>query len=145
MRTHMTLARTLAIVGLTAITVGACSDATSPVARVVPTAPSLVKGGPSMPPINGRIYFTSSFAGSSDVYSMKPDGSDRRRLTLTVDDERYVNVSPDGKKLVIGSSRANGAGRDLLTMNVDGTNRRILLSTDVDRSLAHPRLSPDGR
>ena len=100
MRTHTTIARPLAILGLTALAAAACSDAKMPVAPVVPTAPSLAK---NTPPVNGRIYFTSSFAGSYEVYSMKPDGNDRRRLTITADDERYLNVSSDGKKLVVAS------------------------------------------
>ena len=144
MRTHTKLARPLAVLGLTALAAGACGDATPPVAPVVPNAPSLAKGGPSVPPTNGRIYFTSSFAGNFDVYSMKPDGSDRRRLTLTADEERYVNVSADGKKLVIGS-RPTPEGRQLLTMNVDGTNRRVLVSNDASATVAYPAFSPDGR
>jgi Tol biopolymer transport system component len=143
MHTHTTLARPLALLGLVALA-GACGDTTTPVAPVVPTAPSLAKGGPSVPPTNGRIYFASSFAGAGfDLYSMNADGSDRRRLTLTGDSELFVNVSPDGKKLVVGSHRANSAAHDLLTMNVDGTNRRVLVS--ADGLLGYPAYSPDGR
>jgi WD40 repeat protein len=145
MRTYITLARPIALLGFTVLAAGACGDATKAVAPVVPTAPSLAKGGPNMPTTNGRIFFTSSFTGNVELYSMKSDGSDRRRLTLTDDEERFVNVSPDGKKLVVGSRRANGAGRDLLTMNADGTNRRVLFSTDNDATLAYPKFSPDGR
>ena len=145
MRTHTTLARPLALLGLAALAAGACGDATTPVAPVVPTAPSLAKGGNSAPPTNGRIYFTSNFAGSGyDVYSMKPDGSDRRRLTLTADNERFVNVSPDGKKLIVASTRPDSAAGELITMNVDGTNRRVLV-TAAGFSFSSPVFSPDGR
>jgi dipeptidyl aminopeptidase/acylaminoacyl peptidase len=141
MRTHTTIARPLAILGLTALAAAACSDATMPVAPVVPTAPSLAK---STPPVNGRIYFTSNFTTNYDVYSMKPDGSDRRRLTLTSDAEAYVDVSPDGKKLVVGSMQANSSVGELLTMNVDGTNRRVIV-TDPNSFIGYPEFSPDGR
>jgi Tol biopolymer transport system component len=145
MRTHTTLARPLAVLGITALAAAACRDAATPVAPVVPTAPSLAKGGPSMPPTNGRIYFTSNFAGGGyDVYSMKPDGSDRRRLTLTADNERHVDVSPDGKKLIIASLRPDSTAAELITMNVDGTNRRVLV-TAANSSLSFPVFSPDGR
>jgi Tol biopolymer transport system component len=143
MRTHTTIARPLAVLGLSAFAAGACSDATTPVAPVVPTAPSLAKGN-SVPPMNGRIYFTSNFAGNYDVYSMKPDGSDRRRLTLTADQEKFVNVSPDGKKLIVASLRPDSAAGELVTMDVDGTNRRVLV-TDASSSLSYPAFSPDGR
>lgn len=145
MRTYTTLARPIAVLGLTAFAVTACGDTTTPVAPVVPTAPSLAKGGPKMPPTNGRIYFTSSFAGNFDVYSMNPDGSDRRRLTSTVDGEHHLNVSKDGKKLVIGNRPTNPERRQLVTMNVDGTNRRVLLTNDASSAVAWPTFSPDGR
>jgi Tol biopolymer transport system component len=78
---------------------------------------------------------------------MKSDGTDRRRLTFSADAERYVNVSPDGKKLVVVSQRTdNAAARELLTMHVDGTNSRVVASTGLDATtLAFPAFSPDGR
>ena len=142
---YTTLARPTAVLGLTVFLASACSDGPTPVAPVVPAAPSLAKGGPSLPPSNGRIYFISSLAGSYDVYSMKSDGSDRRRLTLTADEERSVHVSSDGKKLVVGVRHANGTGRELVTMNVDGTNRRVVSSNNTDTPFGYPTFSPDGR
>ena len=132
------------MLGLVAIA-GACRDGTAPVSPVLPTAPSLAKGGPNALPVNGRIYFTSDFTGNFDVYSMKADGSDRRRLTLTGDNESFVNVSRDGKKLVVGSYRNDIGGADLITMNIDGTNRRVILSEAGDVIFGWPAFSPDGR
>src|SRR5687768_552114 len=142
MRTHATFARTFAV-ALTTLAVGACGDATPPVAPVVPSAPSLAKGGPNALPTNGRLYFTSDFAGPSEVYSMNPDGSDRRRLTYTSDADGWLDVSPDGKKLVIAGSVSFLQGH-LYTMNVDGTNRRLLVSL-TNSVVADPAWSPDGR
>jgi Tol biopolymer transport system component len=145
MRTRTSLSRTLAL-ALTTLAVGACSDATQPVAPAVPAAASLAKGGPQALPTNGRIYFTSNFAGGGpDVYSVNPDGSDRRRLTYTADDSEWsLDVSRDGKKLVTASHALGGTEGRIYTMNVDGSNRRLVTSRP-DGLVSGPAWSPDGR
>jgi Tol biopolymer transport system component len=144
MRTHATLTRPLAVLGLTALVVGACNDADAPVAPAVPSAPSLAKGGPNSLPSNGRIYFSSNFTGNLEVYSMNADGSDRRRLTYSADQEGGIDVSRDGKKLVT-AGQAAGSGEGLLhSMNADGTNRRLVTSRN-NELVASPAWSPDTR
>jgi Tol biopolymer transport system component len=137
-----TIARTMLLLGVAAIA-SACSDDSNPLSPVVSKTPVLAKGGPNALPTNGRIYFTSAFAGNFDVYSMKPDGTDRRRLTYTSDYEPFMNVSRDGKKLVLGTYFAGGA--ELVTMNTDGSNRRVILSGDGSTRFSYPSFSPDGR
>lgn len=144
MRTHTMIARTLAV-ALVALGAGACGDAVAPVGPVVPSAPSLAKGGPNALPKNGRIYFTSSFAGNNaEVYSMNPDGSDRRRLTYTSEYEIDLDVSPDGKKLLLATEVSGASEGYLYAMNVDGTNRRLVMSVPGSRVIS-PTWSPDGR
>jgi Tol biopolymer transport system component len=137
-----TITRTLLLLGVTAIA-SACSDESNPVAPVISKTPALAKGGPNALPTNGRIYFTSAFAGNYDVYSMKSDGTDRRRLTYTSEYEAFMNVSRDGKKLVVGTYRDDGA--ELVTMNVDGSNRRVVVSAEGSTRFFYPAFSPDGR
>ena len=145
MRTHTTLARTIAV-ALVALGTGACSDAAAPVAPVAPSAPSLAKGGPNALPKNGRIYFSSALTGgSSEVYSMNADGSDRKRLTYTNDEyDQYLAVSRDGKKLVVTAQPEGVFETRIYTMNTDGTSRRFVTSLS-DGIITDPVWSPDGR
>jgi TolB protein len=143
MRTNP-FARSLLVLGLAAVA-SACREEPSPLSPLVSTQPSLAKGGPNALPTNGRIYFTSNFAGNYDAYSMKLDGTDRRRLTLTSDNENFLNVSRDGKKLVLGSQLPNAGGAELVTMNADGSNRRIIVSDAGGVVFGYPAFSPDGR
>jgi Tol biopolymer transport system component len=55
--------------------------------------------------------------GNFDVYVMRADGSDVRRLTT--DPKREWGRSPDGSKIAFMSDRA-GAEFDIYVMNADG-------------------------
>ena len=141
MRAPMKISRSLLILGLGAF-VAACQDGSTPLSPVKSVTPLMAKSGPNALPTNGRIYFVSDFAGSYDVYSMKSDGTDRRRLTLSSEQESSLGVSRDGKKLVVAGS--NGSVSELVTLNVDGTNRRVIYS-DATAGFMMPAFSPDGR
>ena len=142
--------RALSLLALTLV--AACGDDSSlsmgPQGGEAPPQAVAAKGGPKSIPLNGRIYFAALITGQYDLYSMKPDGSDRRRITFTVDDnEFFPDVSPDGKKLTYMVKHA--AGIDLFTINTDGTGTRRLTYFNADPvnfvSLRGPRWSPDGR
>ncbi len=102
---------------------------------------------------DGRtIYFNSARDGNIEIYKMNVDGSDQTRLTFNdvndpatpVNDtiDVFPNASPDGRKIVFGSSR-NGVDEELYTMNPDGSDvTRLTDSPSVDRS---PNWSPDGK
>jgi dipeptidyl aminopeptidase/acylaminoacyl peptidase len=51
--------------------------------------------------INGRVAFVSSETNGSqsDIYTMNPDGSDRKQLTFSQEHERQPAWSPDGTKI----------------------------------------------
>jgi len=131
---------------------GACGEDSSlsmgPQGGESPPQGMAAKGGPKSIPVNGRIYFSSFITGQYELYSMKPDGSDRRRITYTVDEDEYwPDVSPDGKKLAYLVKSASGL--DIATINTDGTGTRRLTTFSADPvnfvSLRGPRWSPDGR
>lgn len=98
---------------------------------------------PAWSPDGSRIAFTSTRDGYADVWTMKPDGTDLRKLT----NGNPANAggtspawSPDGARIAYVST--SGASSDIWVMNADGSNKRQLTSTaeqDVD-----PVWSPDG-
>jgi Tol biopolymer transport system component len=132
------------VMNLTNVTVGA-----------VPVADA----NPRFSPDGSRIAFNSSFAGGSQIYVMRSDGSDVRALT----NDDYANVapawSPDGKSVLYSSYRGQqsideledtGAARVLPTKdwfvvitNVE-TGRTAAIA-GADRLVLRPTWSPDGR
>lgn len=84
---------------------------------------------------------------ASEIYAMRPDGSEERQLTdnAVMDDD--PDWSPDGRQIVFISrvdSTPGAPGRrpDIYVMNADGSGRRRLLQ--VSDVAEHPRWSPDG-
>lgn len=96
----------------------------------------------------GRIAFmrATGFDGpdiESDVFTVKADGSDERRLTNTPGLDGFPSWSPDGERIAFASDR-DGGNWELYTMNADGSEQRRLTNTpDHDESVT--AWSPDGR
>jgi len=81
-------------------------------------------------PDGARLTFLSDRDGNAEIYSMRADGSDVRRLTATETDNSATNIdeseeldpsySPDGTKIVFASARSGDY--EVYTMNAaDGT------------------------
>lgn len=153
---HLTSATGLAIAVLLALT--GCQDAAptaEPAETTSPATPEAsqtsdtsraVDNEPCEPLTDmprGRIAFTHTRAdGSSAVYLMKPDGTDRRCLVDTAGPDSFPAWSPDGRWLVfIGGSAAQ---TDIYTIRADGTHLRQLTNTKAYVEEG-PVWSPDGK
>ncbi len=68
------------------------------------TTEGTVNERPRWTPDSSRLVFLSNRGGSSQVWSMKPDGSDATQLTRISTEAAGVLVSPDGKNIVFQSS-----------------------------------------
>ncbi len=78
-----------------------------------------------------------------DVYLMRPDGTDLRRLTTLNGYNGDATWSPDGSRLAFVSDR--GGAYNLYTMAPDGRDQRRLTQHDSGRGFAvYPSWSPDG-
>ncbi|MGZ7081335.1 MAG: TolB family protein, partial [Thermoanaerobaculia bacterium] len=88
-----------------------------------------------------RILFFSDRTGRNQIYSMKADGSDVRRIATNVFNDNASMWSPDGKWIAFSSER-DGVS-DLYVMRSNGTHVRRLTNTPATERL--PVWSPDGR
>jgi len=102
----------------------------------------------SFSPDGSRIAFDSprSTEGRFDIYTMKVDGTDVRRLTMAtgfVDDVRPA-WSPDGSKISFSSDRDGNEQYEIYEINPDGSNPRRVTGLAPDWDV-RSHYSPDGR
>jgi dipeptidyl aminopeptidase/acylaminoacyl peptidase len=100
--------------------------------------------GAAFPGENGRIAFTENPYGIStddEIYTMLPDGSDRRQLTSTSDGAKNPAWSADGTKIAFNC--VHRFSYEICTMNADGSGLRQLTPSDGLDGF-QPVWSPDG-
>jgi Tol biopolymer transport system component len=87
-------------------------------------------------PNGERIVFSLyRDSGGRDIYSMRADGTDRRRLTRSRADEYAPAWSPGGTRIAY----TRGFDGDVFVMNADGSNKHLLVP-----DAAAPSWSPHG-
>lgn len=81
---------------------------------------------PVWSPLGDRLAFVSNESGSDDIYTINPDGTDVRRLTLNNWEwDKHPSWSPDAKRLVYWSNAVSGR-RQIWITNADGTGQQPL-------------------
>lgn len=99
----------------------------------------------AFPGKDGRIFFTSDRDGNFELYSMKPDGTDQRRLSETAGDEIDPAVSANGRWVAFAFIPADGSTRArLVVMRTNGTSRQDVTGNRF-RADFFPSFSPNGR
>jgi Tol biopolymer transport system component len=95
---------------------------------------------------NGRIAFVQGAGTGTDIFTMKPNGSDVKQLTSfgsTGGQTCCVAWSPDGKQLVFAAAASANENAQLWIMGSDGSNQHLLLDDPSDFDM-EPSFSPDG-
>ncbi len=88
-----------------------------------------------------RIAFASARYGSTDVFTMKPDGTELHRVTYDSSSEIPTTVSPDGR-FIYGQTNLWSRG-DLFRVPVNGGDLQRLTNHPFEAPFA-PFVSPDG-
>lgn len=93
-------------------------------------------------PDGSRVAFSSNRFGSTDVFTMKPDGTDIRRVTFESGTELPTAVSPDGS--TIYGTTTNFGRADLFRVSSGGGD--VIRLTDHPFEMEYnPSISPDGK
>lgn len=113
--------------------------------------PTLTSPPPTSTPVAASgewIVFASTLGdeddddtSDTDIYVMRIDGSETRRLTDHPDSDWDPDLSPDGQKVVFVSNRDGKS--DIYLVNVDGTDL-TRLTEDADND-TNPAWSPGGQ
>jgi Tol biopolymer transport system component len=101
---------------------------------------SLTRVGAGSQPAWSPDHSKIAFAANNTVFVMNADGSGAKQVGIALD--RFPSFTADGAKVVFAHENAKG-DMDVFTVDVDGTNRQLLLKLGGASAQA-PRISPDG-
>jgi imidazolonepropionase-like amidohydrolase/Tol biopolymer transport system component len=117
---------------------------------------TLIAGGrayetqPRFSPDGTRISFTSDRDGVENIWTMRPDGSDRKQITH--EKERQLNNAvwtPDGQYLIARkhyrNTRSLGSGEMWMYHIGGGDGLQLTKRRNWEQDAGEPALSPDGR
>lgn len=105
------------------------------------TSDSVGNNVPDLSPDRKRIVLTRPGAGSGDIYTIKVDGTQLRRLTRSSDCSA-PRWSPDGKRIVF-QRQLSASDYEIYWINADGSNQAQKLTTTPSNFA--PAWSRDGQ
>jgi len=122
----------------------ACSDDRTARTPLEPEVKGVATNGQNTAVVNGRVVFSALANGGVAIFSMNPDGTDRRQLTSNpAGDDWDAAVSPDGRKIAF--VRSEGAAANIYVMNADGSAIHQLTAFVPGGYAEGPAWSPDGQ
>ena len=89
---------------------------------------------------DGRIVYSTTASGSTDIWIMQPDGREQRQLTANTGVNGSPAISSEGEYIVFVSNRTGSF--QIWRMNFDGTNQTQLTHGSAKN---YPALSHDGK
>lgn len=91
---------------------------------------------------NGRIVFAMDKGSGAEIFSIKRDGTDLRKLTRVGGGALTPDWSPSGRRILFADDVNEGTASDLAIMHADGSHFRDLTHTGYRES---PDFIPGGR
>lgn len=111
--------------------------------RRVPFYESGELSSPSFSPAGRRIIVTRSANGRCRIWTLRPDGSDRKMLLRGLEGDMAGGVyAPDGNSIAFSYAPPNAAYASIYTVRTDGTGLRRLTRGHRD---SNPDWAPGGR
>lgn len=98
------------------------------------------EGNPAWSPDGARIVYRSNAGGDVDIWSMRADGTDMKRLTDTPDFDTEPTWSPDGQSIAFRRSTPATGSDIALVPAAGGTVVRLTMSNEQRT----PQWTPDG-
>jgi len=98
---------------------------------------------PTASPDGQHIVYQSNADGDFDIYIIKRDGSQLRKLTQNNFVDRLASWSPDSQWIIFSSDVRQDNNLDIYRVRPDGSELQLVFSDSTRKS--HPRYSPDGR
>jgi TolB protein len=93
---------------------------------------------PAWSPGGDKLLFTRRYRGRTDVYVVRADGTDLRRLTKEAGLHSWPAWSPDGKRILFVRTLRKQAA--IYVMAPDGSHQRRVTAGGID--YAYPRWQP---
>jgi TolB protein len=90
-----------------------------------------------------RIVYLSNKGLFSSIYSINPDGSDKRCIVSNRTIIRSCSLSPENKKIVFDLNLVFNCNREIYLIDIDGNNEKRL-TFDNSHNI-YPIWSPDGK
>ena len=152
-RTRIALLVLLVLIALAVCRRPDAGPPTSSASSNVPAGQTSAPGAPVGAALaTDRMVFNSDRSGNHEIYSMKLDGSDQKRLTDDpAFDSWWGRIAPDRKRILFyrtpkGVHDADYGQTSLWMMNSDGTEQRQLRAKGADgwQLQGHGEWSPDG-
>ena len=118
------------------------ADGTNPVNLTPDPLPGITNElRPAWSPDGSRIAYASNAGGDMDLWTMRADGSDKRRITNTPDYDTEPTWSPDGQRIAFRRA-SEEFGADLAIVGASGGAVTRIPHPGGD---VGPAWSPDGR
>ena len=92
--------------------------------RNLTRSPGVADWSPAWSPDGRSIAFFSARSGGRDIWTMSPDGTDRRRLTTDAGLNEYPAWSPDGTRIAFQTARLGEF--EIFVMSSDGREQTNL-------------------
>jgi Tol biopolymer transport system component len=116
--------------------------ATGAVVQIVPPTEAALANATFSPDSN-YVYYLSNFERQTSLYQIPVIGGTPKKTLTGI--SSVITFSPDGKRFAFARNGADQSASELVVVNVDGSNERILATRKLGEAFRSLSWSPDGK